>query len=86
MLAPGNQKVYAAGMADRLIHDTAFALASALTEKMDYKLGPAEQQVFHRLVYETCKAAIRQHDVARNRETKRVEGDKGSDQPPSIGP
>ena len=71
-LAPDGQKVYAPGMAERLIHDTAYAIASALTEKMDYKLRPAEQQVFHRLVYEACKAALRQHDVARDREAKRV--------------
>src|ERR1019366_8652672 len=73
-LAPDGQKVYAPGMAERLIHDTAFAIASALTEKMDYKLGPAEQQAFHRLAYETCKAAIRQHEMARDREAKRVQG------------
>ena len=78
--------MYAAGMAERLIHDTAFAIASALTEKMDYKLGPAEQQAFHRLVYETSKMTIRQHDVARDREAKRVEGEKGSEpnQPPTV--
>ena len=41
-LAPDGQKVYAAGMAERLIHDTAFAIASALTEKMDYKFRPPD--------------------------------------------
>jgi hypothetical protein len=61
-------------MAHRLVHDTAFAIASALTEKMECKLGPAEQQAFHRLVYETCKAAIEQHDVKRDREAERANG------------
>ena len=66
-------------MAGRLIHDTAFAIASALTEKMDYKLVPAEQQAFHRLVYETCKAAIQQHDAERDREEKRLQGSVETD-------
>jgi hypothetical protein len=61
-------------MAERQIHDTAYAIASALTERMDYKLVPAEQQAFHRLVYETCKAAIQRHDSRRDREAKRVQG------------
>jgi hypothetical protein len=59
-------------MAVRLIHDTAFAIASALTEKMEYKLVPAEQAAFHRMVYETCKAAITQFDVQRQRQQERV--------------
>jgi hypothetical protein len=61
-------------MAGRQIHDTAYVIASALTEKMDYKLGPAEQEAFHRLVYETCKTAITQHDTMRDREAQRLQG------------
>jgi hypothetical protein len=61
-------------MAGRLIHDTAFAIASALTKQMDYKLLAAEQQAFHEFVYETCKAAIAQHDAARDREAQRLQG------------
>ncbi len=75
LLAPGKLQVYTALMAKRLIHDTAFAIASELTTKMNCKLVPAaEQQAFHRLVYETCKAAIQQHDTKRDRETERVHG------------
>lgn len=59
-------------MAHRLVHDTAFAIASALTEKMECKLVAAERQTFHRLVYETCKAAIEQYDVQRDREAERI--------------
>ena len=58
----------------RLCHDTSFAIASELTEKMAYKLHEAEQQAFHRLVYETCKAAIAEHDAKRDRESERVAG------------
>jgi hypothetical protein len=61
-------------MTGRQIHDTAFAIASALTGKMNYKLVPAEQEAFHRLVYETCKAAIKQHDTTRDREAQRLQG------------
>lgn len=61
-------------MTHRLVHDTAFAIASALTEKMEYKLVPAEQQSFHRLVYETCKAGIEQYEVQRDREAEMVKG------------
>jgi hypothetical protein len=66
-------------MAHRLVHDTAFAIASALTEKMERKLAPPEQQAFHRLVYETCKAALAQYDLQRDRETERlkVDGEEG---------
>jgi hypothetical protein len=75
-------------MSGRLTHDTAFAIASALTEKLDYKLAPAEQQAFHRLVYETCKAAIAQHDTTRDREAQRLQGamralDSGSNGKPN---
>jgi thiamine kinase-like enzyme len=60
-------------MAKRLTHDTAFAIASELTKKMDCKLvTEVEPQEFHRLVYETCKAAIERHDTKRDREMKRV--------------
>jgi hypothetical protein len=59
-------------MAARLTHDTAFAIASALTEMMEYKLVPAEQVAFHRLVYETCKTAIARHDAQRDLEQERV--------------
>jgi hypothetical protein len=52
----------------RLAHDTAFSFASALTEKMDYRLADGEQQAFHRLVYDTCKGAIERHDVLKGRE------------------
>lgn len=58
-------------MASRLIHDTAFGIASALTQKMEYKLVPAEQEAFHRLVYETCKSAIQRYDVQKAREAER---------------
>jgi hypothetical protein len=61
-------------MADRQIHDTAYKIASALTETMNYKLGEAEQHAFHQLVYQTCKAAIKQHDTERDRETQRLRG------------
>jgi len=61
-------------MAARQIHDTAFEIASALTGKMNYKLGPAEQEAFHRLVYETCKAAITEHDTVRDRDAQRLQG------------
>jgi hypothetical protein len=61
-------------MAPRIVHDTAFAIASALTEKMEYKLVPAEQQAFHRLVFETCKAAIEQYEVQKDREAEWVAG------------
>lgn len=57
-------------MASRLVHDTAWAIASALTEKLDYKLVPAERGAFHRLAYETCKAAILRHDAQRDRERR----------------
>jgi hypothetical protein len=60
-------------MSGRLIHDTAFAIASELTAKMPYK-GPGEQQAFHRLVYETCKAAIERHEVLQDREKQRMQG------------
>lgn len=69
--------MYTVIMAGRLIHDTAFAIASALTEKMDHKLLPGEQQAFHHLVYETCKAAIQQHESKRDRENQRVQGYPG---------
>lgn len=61
-------------MADRQIHDTAFKIASALTDTMNGKLEPAEQRAFHHFVYETCKAAIKQHDTDRDRETQRLQG------------
>jgi hypothetical protein len=60
-------------MSNRLAHDTAFAIASALTEKMDCKLVPAEREAFHRMVYETSKSAIVRHDAQRNREAERVQ-------------
>ena len=66
--------IYCFGMADRQIHDTAYKIASALTEAMNYKLEEPEQHAFHQLVYETCKAAIKQHDAARDRETERLQG------------
>lgn len=60
-------------MASRLVHDTAFTIASALTERMDYKLVPAELAAFHRLVYEISKAAIMQHDARRDREVQIIQ-------------
>ena len=59
-------------MGSRIVHDTAFTIASALTEKMDYKLVPAEREAFHRLVYETSKAAILRHDAQRDQEADRL--------------
>jgi hypothetical protein len=44
--------------APRPIHDVAFAIASALTEKMKYKLVDAKRQSFHRVVRETAKTAL----------------------------
>jgi hypothetical protein len=61
-------------LVDRQINDTAYKIASALTETMNYKLEEAEQHAFHKLVYETCKAAIKQHDAVRDRETERLQG------------
>jgi hypothetical protein len=66
-------------MAHRLVHDTAFAIASALTEKMSYKLVEAEQVAFHRMCYEVCKMAIERHDEQWDREGERVRG-RGSDE------
>ena len=56
----------------RQIHDTAFAIASALTEKMDYKLVDAEEQTLYKLVHEARKAAITDHEAKR--EAERVGG------------
>jgi hypothetical protein len=58
----------------RPIHDTAFAIASALTEKMSYKLVDAEREGFHRMVYETCKSALERYEKQREREAERVRG------------
>ena len=60
-------------MANRFLHDTAFAIATALTERMNYKLVPAEREAFYRLAYETSKAAILRHDASRHREAERVQ-------------
>jgi hypothetical protein len=59
-------------MSIRPIHDTAFAIASALTEKMSYKLVDAEREGFHRLCYETAKSAITDYEKQREREVERV--------------
>lgn len=75
-LAQRRGRVYSRGMGNRLVHDTAFALATALTEKMDYKLLPAERTAFHRLVYETSKAALLRHDLQRDREADRLNADQ----------
>ena len=61
-------------MTVRPIHDVAFAIAAALTEKMSYKLVDAERQDFHRLCYETAKTAITQYEKQREREAERVRG------------
>jgi hypothetical protein len=45
-----------------------------LNEKLDYKLEPAEQKDFHELVHQTYKAAIRDYDVERSRQTEWLQG------------
>jgi len=57
-LAPVGSRGYSGAMTVRPIHDVAFAIASALTEKMEYKLVDAEREGFHRLCYETAKTAL----------------------------
>jgi hypothetical protein len=56
----------------RQVHDTAFGIASALAEAMGGKLPPADSEAFHKLAYDTAKAAIEQHDVKRDRERDRM--------------
>jgi uncharacterized protein YecA (UPF0149 family) len=74
---------YAGGMTIRLIHDTAFKIASVLSEKMSYKLVAAELEQFHRIVYETCKAGIEHYERQKERENEKVRG--AADQEPCGG-
>jgi hypothetical protein len=65
--------VYSAEMTGpRPIHDV--AIASVLTEKMEYKLVDAEREGFHRLCYETAKTALTAYEKQREREIERVRG------------
>ena len=73
-LAPRSPSVYPGALPGRHIHDTAFAIVSALTEKMDYKLVDAEKQAFHRMVYEVSKAAIERYEKQKEREAERLRG------------
>lgn len=56
----------------RLRHDTAFVIASVLTQKMAWKLESQEREAFHELVYQTCKGAIADYDRKRDLEERRL--------------
>jgi hypothetical protein len=73
LLAPASASGYPHRIT-RAAHDTAFSIASALTEKMNGKLPPADLRPFHEMVYQVRKAAIEQHDAKRDRGRDRVEG------------
>jgi hypothetical protein len=56
----------------RLIHDAAFAGATAPTEAMEPKPAPGERKEFHRQAYQVIKASIEGYAVQKARETARL--------------
>lgn len=65
-------------MVVRPIHDVAFAIASALTEKMERRLQDGELPSFHEMVYQTAKTALTNYEKQREREGARVRGAFGT--------
>ncbi len=59
--------------AKRLAHDSAFAGATFLTERMieEGRVEPEEKDEFHTLVYQVIKSSVEAYEVQRAREQRK---------------
>jgi hypothetical protein len=55
----------------RLIHDSAFAAATELTERME-GLGPDERKEFHEEAYRVIKTSIEFYELKKAHEDSRI--------------
>ncbi len=61
-----------AGMSQRLQHDTAFACATVLCERIEHLLRPEEIKDAHEEFYTAVKAALEKYEELRSREEARL--------------